>query len=138
MVKVSRTNSQGLFNLLQHQKNWPSGGPPVLFDLRSADAYAARHLRGSHRVSLSEAGEILAPAKSWWDKVVCVYDEDPGSLEGHPVAQALVVDGLARELIVFSDAYTTFQAAFKFLCAVHQNLNAHAYLNSRPAAHLAW
>ena len=116
-MKVTPVTSEELFNLLQHQKNWPSGGPPVVFDLRPAEAYAARHMRGAHHASVSADGSIVAPAKSWWDRIVCVYDEEPSGLEDHPVSQTLLREGLARELLVLSEPYDAFQSAFKYLCA---------------------
>ena len=117
MVKVSALSSHELFNLLQHQKNWPAGGPPVLYDLRSADAYAARHVRGAHHATLTSSGEIDAPPKSWWDKVVCLYDAEPASLDDHPLCRALVADGQAREVLVLSDSYAAFETSFRFLTA---------------------
>ena len=79
--------SAELYNLLQAQKNWPSGGPPVLFDVRPAEEYAVRHIRGAHRAGVSAEGELQAPAGSWLDKVVCVYDAVAEQLEDHAVFQ---------------------------------------------------
>lgn len=117
MAGVRAVDSFGLFNLLQHQKNWPSGGAPVLFDLRPAEAYAARHVRGAHHVSLGANGEIDAPARSWWGQTVCLYDTEPASLDDHPVCCALLADGSAKEILVLSDSYSTFEAKYKFLTA---------------------
>ena len=57
---VTPVTGDELYNLLQEGKNWPSGGPPVLFDVRGA---ASRHIRGAHLVRVTEAGEIEAPPR---------------------------------------------------------------------------
>ena len=117
MSAVKTITGFELFNLLQHQKNWPSGGAPVLFDVRSTDLYMARHIKGAHQVSLSASGEINAPAQSWWDKVVCVYDADPSCLEDHPVARAVASEGLAKELLLLNEPYASFEQVYRFLTA---------------------
>ena len=57
-MQLESIDAESLYNALQARKIWPSGGPPVLFDVRPADAYATRHLRAAHGVSLAD-GELL-------------------------------------------------------------------------------
>lgn len=134
-MEVESIDAEALFNELQARKNWPSGGPPVLFDLRPAVAYATRHARGAHSVSLTADGEIMAPAKSWWDKPVCVYaEEEADGIGDHPVVLALQKDGQARRILALSEPYSAFDHSFPFLSAKGDSRSAAKRPPSYPSS----
>lgn len=113
-------SGEELYNLLQAQKNWPSGGAPALFDLRDEKAYGKRHVRAAHRMALNEAGDLderEVAARAWMDRVVCLYDSVPERLEDHAVAQAFIREGNARELIVLDESFDAFRERYPFLVA---------------------
>ncbi len=108
-----------LFNLLQAQKNWPSGGAPAVFDLRP-DGERRRVIRGSFPARLASTGEVevagVAP-QAWRGRALCLYADDPGGLSEHEVAQRLLKDGGMSALLVLSEPFGAFESAFPFLCA---------------------
>ena len=115
----SPLDSDGLFNEMQARKNWPSGGPPAVFDLRHADAYAKQHVRGAFHATVSpDDGELtVAGGSGWYDKAVCVYDETAESLEDHPVVVKLLADARARRVYFLTETYEAFHTRYPFLCA---------------------
>uniref|UniRef100_A0A7S0Q8H9 protein-tyrosine-phosphatase n=1 Tax=Coccolithus braarudii TaxID=221442 RepID=A0A7S0Q8H9_9EUKA len=133
MSSVRTVDALGLFNELQARKNWPQGGPPVLFDVREKSEYDVRHVRTAHNVSVTDGGDLRAPAQCWWDKAVCVYDESGESLDDHPVVSALLRDDKAREVIVLSVGFADFCADFSFLCAKGGSRSAMKRLPSYPS-----
>ena len=109
-----------LYNLLQAQKNWPNGGPPVLLDARSPAAFSKRMVRGAHRASVSAEGTLSVdgPARCWWDQTVCVYgDAEAGAPTERAVLDALSRDGQARGLLLLSESFEAFRRAYPFLTA---------------------
>lgn len=119
---AQRVTPHQLFNLLQEQKNWPSGGAPALLDLRPAgpDGGKQRVIRGSQKATLSAEGEVVVPgasARSWMGRAVCLYDALPDSLEDHPVARALLRDAGTKQLLLLSEPFSAFEEVFPFLCA---------------------
>ena len=89
-----------------------------MLDLRGDDA-KRRIIRGSHRVVLAASGEIEvvdASARSWMGKTLCLYGADVAR-EDHPVAQALISGGSCRELLLLSEPFADFEAAFPMLCS---------------------
>jgi len=106
-----------LYNLLQHQKNWPSGGAPAVFDLRT-DGSRKRIVRGSFPAQLS-GGEVRVTGVaqgSWLGRAICLYDSQPDRLEDHAVAQQLLKDGCSN-VLVLSEPFDAFESAYPFLCA---------------------
>ena len=60
MPRTLHISALELYNKLQAQKNWPSGGAPALLDLRPQ---SKRIIRGAVRASLKEgAGGVAAAA----------------------------------------------------------------------------
>ena len=111
-----------LFNLLQAQSNWPSGGSPAVFDLRAS---SKRIVRGSFRARLNgEEVEVVGAPSSWRGRDVCLYDDVPDGLADHPVARALLKEGACRELFVLSEPYAEFEARYPFLCAKESSSKA--------------
>ena len=109
-----------LYNLLQAQKNWPSGGPPLLLDARGTAAFAKRMIRGAHSAAVTPDGglSVSGPARCWWDRVVCVYgDAEAGAPAERAVLDALRRDGQARGLLLLSEPFDAFRRAFPFLTA---------------------
>ena len=122
MLNTTTTvTSAELFNLLQAQKNWPSGGAPVLLDARAPAAYAKRMIRGALRAACSpDDGALVVegPSRRWPDQVVCVYgDADAGAPAERAVLDALRRDGRARGLLLLSEPFEAFRRAFPFLTA---------------------
>ena len=114
---VRSVSGAELFNLLQAQKNWPSGGAPPCFDLRP-DGARRRVIRGSFPARLND-GEVEVKgvsAGSWLGRAVCLYDADPERLEDHAVAQQLLKDGCSQ-LLLLSEPFEAFEKAYSFLCA---------------------
>tara|TARA_B100000513_G_scaffold190905_1_gene115756 strand:+ start:216 stop:1283 length:1068 start_codon:yes stop_codon:yes gene_type:complete len=118
-MQLESIDAESLYNALQARKIWPSGGPPVLFDVRPADAYATRHLRAAHGVSLAD-GELLGapPPESYADKPVCVYAEEEASALGeHPIVLALQTQSNASRILLLTEPFSAFDARFPFLSA---------------------
>lgn len=119
---VATVTSAELYNLLQAQKNWPSGGAPALLDARAPAAYAKRMIRGALRAACSPEGALIVdgppPARRWSDRVVCVYgDAEAGAPAERAVLDALHRDGQARGLLLLSEPFEAFRRAFPFLTA---------------------
>jgi len=115
-----------LFNLLQHQSNWPSGGSPVCLDLRESGSSKQRIIRGSHRVELTSEGEVEvvgASDRSWMGRDICLIDAEPASGD-HAVALALLRGGGCRELLLLSEPFSAFESAFPFMCAKQSSSKA--------------
>lgn len=115
-----------LFNLLQHQSNWPSGGSPVCLDLRESGSSKQRIIRGSHRVELTSEGEVEvvgASDRSWMGRDICLIDAEPASGD-HAIALALLRGGGCRELLLLSEPFSAFESAFPFMCAKQSSSKA--------------
>ena len=121
MATATRSvTSNELFNLLQEQKNWPSGGAPAVLDLRPDEK--RRVIRGSHRAYVSDDGTVAvagASAREWMGRTLCLYDAQGESLEDHGVVRALLADQTSYrgEILLLSEPFATFDAAYPFLCA---------------------
>ena len=115
-MSIKSVTGLELFNLLQHQKNWPSGGAPAVFDLRP-DGARKRIVRGSFP-ALVTGGELevkgVAP-RAWLGRAVCLYDAQPEQLEDHLVAKQLLSDG--SDVFFLSEPFDAFERAYPFLCA---------------------
>ena len=119
---AKRLSALELFNALQHQSNWPSGGAPVVLDCRAS---SKRIIRGSHRVRLDgDSVEVVGASRSWRGRDVCLVDESPDGLVDHPVARALLKSGECRELFVLSDSFDAFYDRFRCLCAKESSSKA--------------
>ena len=119
-MTATPVSSLELYNLLQAQKNWPSGGPPVLLDARSAAAFSKRMIRGAHSASVTAEGAVAVAGapRCWWDQTVCVYgDAEEGAPEENALLDALCRDGQARDLLVLTEPFSSFRKAFPFLSA---------------------
>ena len=119
-MTATPVSSLELYNLLQAQKNWPSGGPPVLLDARSAAAFTKRMIRGAHSASVTAEGAVAVAGapRCWWDQTVCVYgDAEEGAPEENALLDALCRDGQARDLLVLTEPFSSFRKAFPFLSA---------------------
>ena len=112
-----------LFNALQHQSNWPSGGAPAVFDLRAS---SKRIVRGSHRAHLDgdEVEVAGTSSRSWRGRDICLVDASPDGLADHPVARALLKGGACRELFVLSEPFDAFYEQFPCLCAKESSSKA--------------
>ena len=119
-MTATPVSSLELYNLLQAQKNWPSGGPPVLLDARSAAAFTKRMIRGAHSASVTAEGAVAVAGapRCWWDQTVCVYgDAEEGAPEENALLDALCRDGQARDLLLLTEPFSSFRKAFPFLSA---------------------
>ena len=119
-MQAKPVSSLELYNLLQAQKNWPSGGSPVLLDARSAAAFTKRMIRGAHSASVTAEGAVAVAGapRCWWDQTVCVYgDAEEGAPEENALLDALSRDGQARALLVLTEPFGSFRKAFPFLSA---------------------
>jgi protein-tyrosine phosphatase len=111
----SSVSAVELYNLLQQQPNWPSGGAPAVLDVRP-DGSRRRVIRGSHAVSLTADGTVIVAGKKSLDaRPVCLYDARPERLVDHPVAQALLRDG--TRVLTLSSPFESFEKQYPFLCA---------------------
>ena len=127
MSRTLHISGLELYNKLQAQKNWPSGGAPALLDLR---AQSKRIIRGAVRASLKDGdGELQPPPHSFANRDVCLYDATPESLEDHPVAQAIVKADNRGTLFLLSEPFDAFEKAFPYLCARESSSKA----TKRPA-----
>eukprot|EP00964_Phaeocystis_antarctica_P136843 scaffold101326_cov33-Phaeocystis_antarctica.AAC.1 len=105
-MEATPVSSLELYNLLQAQKNWPSGGPPVLLDARSFAAFTKRMIRGAHSAAVTAEGTVAVAGapRCWWDQTICVYgDAEEGTPEENALLEALSRDGQARALLVLSE-----------------------------------
>ena len=117
-MEVHPCSSLELYNLLQAQKNWPSGGAPALLDLR---VERKRIIRGSQPAVLDEAGNVRIGSERrktvHLDRIVCVYHDAPSLLLDHAVTKALQRDGDCRAIHFLSESFAAFEAAYPFLCS---------------------
>ena len=111
MPRTLHISSLELYNKLQAQKNWPSGGAPALLDLRPQ---SKRIIRGAVRASLKDGdGELQPPPHSFANRDVCLYDATPESLEDHPVAQAILKADNGGTLFLLSEPCDAFERPFR-------------------------
>ena len=108
-----------LFNLLQHQKNWPSGGAPAVLDCRD-HGNRKRIIRGSLAAGVDGSGSLRLGGdgkhRPRLDRVVCLYHDTPAVLAEHPVCRYLQQDADCKGVLVLGEPFDAFQAAFPFLC----------------------
>ena len=119
-MEATPVSSVELYNLLQAQKNWPSGGPPVLLDARSAAAFTKGMIRGAHCAAVTPEGTVavVGSQRCWWDQTVCLYgDAAEEAPEENALLDALSRDGQARTLLVLSEPFGGFRKAYPFLTA---------------------
>ena len=131
-MEATPVSSLELYNLLQAQKNWPSGGPPVLLDARSFAAFTKRMIRGAHSAAVTAEGTVAVAGapRCWWDQTICVYgDAEEGTPEENALLEALSRDGQARALLVLSEPFGGFRKAYPFLSARGDSSKA----SKRPA-----
>ena len=115
-----------LFNMLQEQKKWPSGGAPAVFDLRPADQ-KRRVIRGSFCAWLDANGQVEvagATSREWTGRNVCLYDADNERLDDHPVARRLLADGDCRAPHYLAEPLAIFDTAYPFLMAKSESSKA--------------
>jgi len=132
----------GLFNELQARKNWPQGGPPVLFDVRPRAEYDASHVRGAYCVEVNALGELDgAPPGCWSGRTVILIGgrDDVGGdaasrLGDGDVAQFLRADAKPpSRLLVVSEPHKAVLAAYPFLCASSESRSSMKRPSSYPS-----